>query len=232
MIAEDEARICLVGGDVAAAKTVHSRLAALPGEIPAVALAIQLTRARILHTEGEGIAASALFNAAAHAAIGDGQLTRAVEAHVGAAAASLSAGQDAAALTCLERALVLAQGEAIVEPFRWEAASVRLLLLRMEHGPYPALGFRQRLLSMMGIPERTHPGHLGRTQPARMLSDREVTVLRLLRGNLTIAEIAAALTISPNTLKTHVKHIYRKLGVNSRQQAVVRSREADLIFPP
>lgn len=153
-----------------------------------------------------------------------GQLTRAVEAHVGAAVASLSTGQDTSALLCLERAVALAQDETIVAPFIWEAASVRLLLLRMEHGPHPALGFRQRLLTRIGIPGRAHAGRSARTLVARTLSARELTVLRLLGGNLTMPEIAAALAISPNTLKTHVKHIYRKLAVNNRQQAIDRDQ--------
>jgi LuxR family maltose regulon positive regulatory protein len=227
MIAEDEARICLLGGDIAAARAVHGQLATLPGQVPAVTLATQLTWARILRAEGHGVAASALFGMAADAAIGHGQLTRAVEAHVGAAVASRLAGQDAAALTCLTQALALAQDETIAAPFIWEAVSVRQLLLHMEQRPYPALGFRQRLLEVMGIPAGSaRQEHLSRTSVAQTLSDRELTVLRLLGGKLTNLEIASALTISPNTLKTHVKHIYRKLGVNSRQQALIRSRSS------
>jgi ATP/maltotriose-dependent transcriptional regulator MalT len=229
IIAEDEARICLLGGDIAAARAVHGQLATLPGRIPVVTLATQLTRARILRAEGDGVAASALFRLAADAAIGHGQLTRAVEAHVGAAAAARLGGQDAAALTCLTQALALAQDETIAAPFVWEAVSVRQLLLHMEHGPYPALGFRQRLLGVVGIPAGSaRRDNLGRTSVAQLLSDRELTVLRLLKGRLTNPEIASALTISPNTLKTHVKHIYRKLGVSSRQQALIRSEELGL----
>jgi LuxR family maltose regulon positive regulatory protein len=40
--------------------------------------------------------------------------------------------------------------------------------------------------------------------------------------------MATALTLSPNTLKTHLSHIYRKLGVTSRQQAITRSRDLGL----
>jgi LuxR family maltose regulon positive regulatory protein len=233
MIAEDEARICLLAGDIAAARAVHSHLTALSdtalsGQIPAVTMARQATQARILLAQGHSAAASALFSLAASAALGYGQLSRAVEAHVGAAVASRSAGQPTVALACLKRALALAQDETIMAPFIWEATSMRPLLLQMEHGPHPALGFRQRLLTVMGIPARSRPGRPGRTPAAQTLSDRELTVLRLLEGNLTNPEIAAALSVSPNTLKTHVKHIYHKLGVNSRQQAVIRSRALDL----
>jgi LuxR family maltose regulon positive regulatory protein len=56
--------------------------------------------------------------------------------------------------------------------------------------------------------------------PGGPLSDRELTVLRLLASRLTTTEIAGALFVSPNTLKSHMKSIYRKLDVNSRADAV------------
>ena len=54
------------------------------------------------------------------------------------------------------------------------------------------------------------------------LTDREVAVLRLLRGTLSLREIGAQLGVSPNTVKTHTQAIYRKLDVSSRQDAVAR----------
>jgi LuxR family maltose regulon positive regulatory protein len=56
--------------------------------------------------------------------------------------------------------------------------------------------------------------------PSGLLSDRELTVLRLLASRLTTTEIADALFVSPNTLKSHMKSIYRKLDVSSRADAV------------
>jgi ATP/maltotriose-dependent transcriptional regulator MalT len=56
--------------------------------------------------------------------------------------------------------------------------------------------------------------------PGGLLSDRELTVLRLLSSRLTSTEIAGALFVSPNTLKSHMKSIYRKLDVTSRADAV------------
>jgi LuxR family transcriptional regulator, maltose regulon positive regulatory protein len=61
--------------------------------------------------------------------------------------------------------------------------------------------------------------------PDGILSGRELTVLRLLSSRLTTEEIAGALFVSPNTLKSHMKSIYRKLGVSSRA-AAVRDGEA------
>jgi len=61
------------------------------------------------------------------------------------------------------------------------------------------------------------------------LTKREVTVLRYLCSRLTYEEIAAALYLSLNTLKTHVKAVYRKLEVVSRADAVTVGRSLRLI---
>ena len=61
------------------------------------------------------------------------------------------------------------------------------------------------------------------------LSEREVTVLRYLCSRLTNLEIAAALYVSPNTLKSHVRSVYRKLGVDSRADAVATGRRLRVI---
>jgi LuxR family maltose regulon positive regulatory protein len=61
------------------------------------------------------------------------------------------------------------------------------------------------------------------------LSAREVTVLRYLCSRLTYQEMAAALFVSVNTLKSHVRTVYRKLGVTSRADAVDAGRRLGLI---
>jgi ATP/maltotriose-dependent transcriptional regulator MalT len=61
------------------------------------------------------------------------------------------------------------------------------------------------------------------------LSEREVDVLRLLQSDLDGPEIARELTVSLNTLRSHTKSIYSKLGVNSRRAAVRRAAELDLL---
>jgi LuxR family maltose regulon positive regulatory protein len=65
--------------------------------------------------------------------------------------------------------------------------------------------------------------------PGGLLSDRELTVLRLLASRLTTTEIAGSLFVSPNTLKSHMKSIYRKLDVSSRADAVREGEARGLI---
>ena len=61
------------------------------------------------------------------------------------------------------------------------------------------------------------------------LSERELEVLQLLADGLNNREISTHLVVSHNTVKSHIKNIYGKLGVNSRTQAIARSRAAGLI---
>ena len=63
------------------------------------------------------------------------------------------------------------------------------------------------------------------------LSERELQVLRLLDTERSGPEIARELFISPNTLRTHTKHVFTKLGVTSRRAAVARARERGLLGP-
>ena len=61
------------------------------------------------------------------------------------------------------------------------------------------------------------------------LSDRELAVLRLLATELSQREIGDALYVSMNTVKTHARHIFRKLGASGRDDAVARARDAGLL---
>ena len=61
------------------------------------------------------------------------------------------------------------------------------------------------------------------------LSQRELDVLRLLGTDLAGPDIARELVLSLNTVRTHTKNIYAKLGVNSRRAAVRRAEELDLM---
>jgi LuxR family maltose regulon positive regulatory protein len=71
------------------------------------------------------------------------------------------------------------------------------------------------------------------TRPAltEHLTDREAAVLRFLPTMMSNHEIAAELFVSVNTVKTHLRSIYRKLGAADRREAVTRARELELLAP-
>ncbi|ALE75384.1 hypothetical protein AD006_04470 [Pseudonocardia sp. EC080610-09] len=79
------------------------------------------------------------------------------------------------------------------------------------------------------IARRALDAGLGRTPQQALLSDREITVLELLPSLLSLDDIAADLTVSVNTVKSHVRSIYAKLGVSNRRLAVVAAHERGLI---
>ena len=67
--------------------------------------------------------------------------------------------------------------------------------------------------------------------PLEPLSDSEVRVLRYLPTNLSAREIANELYVSTNTVKTHMHHLYAKLGTHRRGEAVERARALGLLAP-
>ena len=72
----------------------------------------------------------------------------------------------------------------------------------------------------------------GRSRPAgsgESLTERETDVLRMLQGTLSLRDIGRELYLSPNTIKTHARTLYRKLEVSDRQDAVSRGRELGLL---
>ncbi len=95
------------------------------------------------------------------------------------------------------------------------------------------------LLRSLGVGDRHAARILGAARPTRVgrpsrpggpdqLSERELDVLRLLRSDLSGPDVARELHVSLNTLRTHTKHIYTKLGVTNRREAVTRAAELEL----
>ena len=74
---------------------------------------------------------------------------------------------------------------------------------------------------------RTGAASAARGRPAEPLSVREQEILRWLSSQLSLREIASQLFLSHDTVKTHARHIYRKLGVSNREQAVSRGRDGN-----
>jgi ATP/maltotriose-dependent transcriptional regulator MalT len=110
---------------------------------------------------------------------------------------------------------------------RWRVGN-RLLeqWLRSYVEPAPPTVSDKASLELSGrLPVLDHPAHV-LDEP---LSERERAVLRLIAAGMRNGEIAARLIVSENTIKAHVKSIYRKLGVNDRVQAINRGRGFGLL---
>jgi LuxR family maltose regulon positive regulatory protein len=101
--------------------------------------------------------------------------------------------------------------------------------------PQAANDYGRQLVDACAARSRPAPPaghHLSASSGQRLvdpLSERELQVLRLLSTDLDGPELARHLVVSLNTLRTHTKNIYAKLGVNSRRAAVRRAAELDLL---
>lgn len=134
-------------------------------------------------------------------------------------------GNPDTALGAIERALMLAEPEDYVRIFVDEGPAMAALLEKaLQRGITPHYA-RQLLRTFGNVTDRT-PVKQNLIEP---LSDRELEVLRLLETDLDGPELARELTVSLNTLRTHTKNIYTKLGVNSRRAAVRRAEELGLL---
>ncbi len=121
------------------------------------------------------------------------------------------------ALHALDRALALARPNGLVRPFALADQQVAHLLIDHSGG--------------FGALDRFAQAVRGRLVPhasASSLTDREQVVLQRLPSQRSLDEIASDLTVSVNTVKTHVRAIYGKLGVNNRRSAVVVARQHGL----
>ena len=138
-------------------------------------------------------------------------------------------GDVEAAVAALARALELGEPEGYVRTFTDEGPAMAALLgLARRRGLFPS--YVDRLLLSLRPPS---PAPQDRTRGADVLvdplSDRELDVLRLLATELSGPEIARHLVVSLNTVRTHTKSIYAKLGVGTRRAAVRRAEELRLL---
>jgi LuxR family transcriptional regulator, maltose regulon positive regulatory protein len=134
-------------------------------------------------------------------------------------------GHVAGALAALERALTLAEPEGYVRMFAGEGPPMASLL-RVAAKQGITLSYVRRLLAAVNRSEGTTPVQQGLIEP---LSERELEVLRLLGSDLDGPDIARELSVSLNTLRTHTRNIYAKLGVNNRRAAVRQAAELNLL---
>jgi len=142
------------------------------------------------------------------------------------ALAGQAAGDPAAALGALSRAVALAEPEGYVRLVADEGPPMAALLRLLDRDGRAPRGYVRRLLAATAARPDSSPSGQPLVDP---LSDRELDVLRLLAGDLDGPDIARELTVSLNTLRTHTRRIYAKLGVTSRRAAVKRGQALHLL---
>jgi len=182
-----------------------------------------LVLARALLAEGRTAEALKLLGRLAAVVEAGGRRGRLVEVLVLQAVALCRQGQDGAAAETLVQALALAGPEGYRRTFI-EAGPEMTNLLRRSPSPYA----QQLLQALSGRPAVREAGVAKEGLPDT-LSEREAEVLQLLTAGLSNQEIAERLIVSLNTIKTHVKNIYAKLGVESRTQAIARARQLGIL---
>jgi LuxR family transcriptional regulator, maltose regulon positive regulatory protein len=134
-------------------------------------------------------------------------------------------GDQAAAGRALERALDITESNGMLLPFLLDPAPGLLERHRRRHTAHPAL--ISRILDLLRSPARAVP--MPSLDLADQLTDSETRVLRYLPSHLTAQDIANELSLSVNTVGTHTRNLYAKLGVHSRQEAVDRARTLGLL---
>ncbi len=149
-----------------------------------------------------------------------------VEAHLLAGLAHRELGDQRAANEAAERALALAESDRLVLPFAMTGSAELLEALPRHQTAHGAL-----VADILDVLRGSSPAADGRSSlpPAEELSLGELRVLRYLPTNLSRSEIAGELSVSLNTVSTHLRSIYAKLQVRDRSSAVRRARELGLM---
>jgi LuxR family transcriptional regulator, maltose regulon positive regulatory protein len=187
---------------------------------------IRNARATICLTEGDPAGAlDALANVLDGTAPVIGHVT-VVEAQLLAALAHRALGDQRAANQAAERALALAEPDRLILPFAMTDSRELLEALPRHETAHAAL--RTDILDVMH--GASLPANEQSASPqTEELSPSELRVLRYLPTNLSRPEIASELSVSVNTVNTHVRSIYAKLQARDRSAAVQRARELRLL---
>jgi LuxR family maltose regulon positive regulatory protein len=203
----------------------RASLAALDAE-PAGSAEIGNARAAICLAEGNPAAAlAAVRDVLTGIAPAIGYVT-VVEAHLLAALAHHELGDHRAATAATECALALSEADRLILPFAM-TGSLELLEAMPRHETAHAALLADILDVMRG--SSIAPGHEPSLAEIEQLSPSELRVLRYLPTNLSRPEIASQLSVSVNTVNTHIRNIYAKLQAQDRSSAVQRAREMRLL---
>lgn len=189
--------------------------------------AIDLGRAAISLAEGDPAGALTVLGDPLEFAAPSGFPAYAlVEAQVLAGRAHVALGDRRAAAAAAEGALAAAESDRLIFPFAMYDTADLLAALPRHTTAHGAL-LADVLDLIEGVSSRPTPQE--RPQPVEHLSPSELRVLRFLPTNLTRPEIAQSLFVSINTVNTHIRSIYGKLGATDRSSAVRHARELRLI---
>jgi LuxR family transcriptional regulator, maltose regulon positive regulatory protein len=146
-----------------------------------------------------------------------------VTALLTAAVAARRTGTDDKAAKLLEEALTSAEPHDLYRPFLDGGGAVHSAIALLISPSSPAAGFAARVHERFVCQPSSRAagtGSAGHETPA--LTTSELAVLRLLRSYMSNQDIADTLFLSVNTVKTHLRSVYYKLGVSSRREAVER----------
>jgi LuxR family maltose regulon positive regulatory protein len=135
-------------------------------------------------------------------------------------------GDEDAAGRALERALDLAEPDGALLWFLLHPVPGLLQRHARQRTAHPAL-----IGDILSLLAGNHAPPAGPPPPSEPLSDSEIRVLRYLPTHLSAPQIASELYVSHNTVRTHMRHLYAKLGTHRRLEAVERARALGLLAP-
>ena len=196
-------------------------------------------QARVLIAQGDPSAALAALELRRDQAEARGLADRVLRVMAVQSIALYKNGEKEKAVELIGDVLARAEPEGFIRLFVDEGEPIRLLIEKQSHDlDHPLSDYVDKLLAafpqLVAAPKSARPGRARaiihqKSDMIESLSERELEVLKLLRSELSGPEIAQQLIVSLNTLRTHTKNIFNKLGVNSRRAAIRRAEELDLI---
>ena len=190
---------------------------------------IRIAEASLRLAQGDPKAATAVLAPVLH---GSAPLRNAhlweVQAFLLQAIACDALGDAGAARRALERALDLAEPESLLFPFLYDPAPALLERHRRLGTAHAGL-----IAEILNVLAGRKPGQqpAGPQRLREPLSSAETRVLRYLPTKLSVPEIADEMYLSVNTVKTHMRHVYDKLGAHRRHEAVEQARALGLLAP-
>jgi LuxR family transcriptional regulator, maltose regulon positive regulatory protein len=147
-----------------------------------------------------------------------------------AAVAARRKGTDSKAAKLLEEALTSAEPHDMYRPFLDAGGAVHSAIALLIPPASPAAGFAARVHEhFVCQPSSRGAGNAAAGHEVPVLTTSELAVLRLLRSYMSNQDIADTLFLSVNTVKTHLRSVYYKLGVSSRREAVERGARLQIL---